>query len=177
MLDPSLLDEARREAKDLLKLERQVAVAKADYHFAIRRLHLAGGSLREIGAALGLSHQRVGQIVEVENRSWLRQQRGRDRAERLHCSFCGRSSTEVQKLVAGPRVHICNACIEQISDWLKAGDLSPNSGSVAVFPALTWARCSFCGKRPRNKRTLVGTAHSRICSQCVELAGQLATAG
>jgi ClpX C4-type zinc finger len=27
------------------------------------------------------------------------------------CSFCGKSNTEVDKLVAGPGVQICNACI------------------------------------------------------------------
>jgi hypothetical protein len=33
-------------------------------HRAVRRLHLSGASLRELGAALHLSHQRVHQIVE-----------------------------------------------------------------------------------------------------------------
>jgi hypothetical protein len=27
------------------------------------------------------------------------------------CSFCAKSSTEVDKLVAGPGVHICNECV------------------------------------------------------------------
>jgi hypothetical protein len=35
-----------------------------DYHHAIKKLHAAGGSLREIAEALELSHQRVHQIVE-----------------------------------------------------------------------------------------------------------------
>ena len=28
------------------------------------------------------------------------------------CSFCGKPSTEVDKLVAGPGVHICNECVD-----------------------------------------------------------------
>ena len=28
------------------------------------------------------------------------------------CSFCGKSNTEVEKLVAGPGVQICNECID-----------------------------------------------------------------
>jgi len=40
--------------------------ARIDLHHAIRRLHAAGGSLREIAEALGLSHQRVHQIVDTE---------------------------------------------------------------------------------------------------------------
>jgi len=30
----------------------------------------------------------------------------------LHCSFCGRSDAEVDRLVAGPGVHICDACVD-----------------------------------------------------------------
>jgi ATP-dependent Clp protease ATP-binding subunit ClpX len=31
---------------------------------------------------------------------------------RLKCSFCGRPDSEVAKLVAGPRVYICDRCVE-----------------------------------------------------------------
>lgn len=31
---------------------------------------------------------------------------------KLHCSFCGKSETEVAKLVAGPGVYICDSCVE-----------------------------------------------------------------
>ena len=30
---------------------------------------------------------------------------------KLHCSFCRKSETEVAKLVAGPRVYICDSCV------------------------------------------------------------------
>ena len=30
----------------------------------------------------------------------------------LHCSFCGKSQHDVRKLVAGPRVFICDECID-----------------------------------------------------------------
>jgi hypothetical protein len=29
----------------------------------------------------------------------------------IRCSFCGKSSSEVSKMVAGPGVHICNECV------------------------------------------------------------------
>jgi hypothetical protein len=32
-------------------------------------------------------------------------------AELLRCSFCGKPHTEVNRLVAGPGVHICNECV------------------------------------------------------------------
>jgi ATP-dependent Clp protease ATP-binding subunit ClpX len=30
----------------------------------------------------------------------------------LRCSFCGKNQDEIDKLVAGPAVHICNECID-----------------------------------------------------------------
>jgi uncharacterized protein (DUF983 family) len=30
---------------------------------------------------------------------------------RLACSFCGKSTGEVSKLVAGPKVYICDVCV------------------------------------------------------------------
>lgn len=35
------------------------------------------------------------------------------------CSFCGRNSNDVEKLVAGPRSFICSDCIELCADMLK----------------------------------------------------------
>src|SRR5262245_51535444 len=32
--------------------------------------------------------------------------------DKLRCSFCGKSQSEVKKLIAGPSVYICNGCID-----------------------------------------------------------------
>ena len=34
------------------------------------------------------------------------------------CSFCGKSHSEVKKLIAGPGVYICNECIDVCSNIL-----------------------------------------------------------
>ncbi len=34
-----------------------------------------------------------------------------ERKNDLHCSFCGKGQDEVQKLIAGPGVYICNECV------------------------------------------------------------------
>ena len=34
------------------------------------------------------------------------------RSSTLYCSFCGKSQHEVEKLVAGPRVFICDECTD-----------------------------------------------------------------
>ena len=63
-LDETTLNEARELRSRVLELQHDADRAKLDYHHAIRRLHAAGGSMREIAEALDLSHQRVHQIVE-----------------------------------------------------------------------------------------------------------------
>ena len=37
----------------------------------------------------------------------------------LYCSFCGKSQHEVRKLIAGPRVFICDECIELCNDIIR----------------------------------------------------------
>jgi hypothetical protein len=63
-LDEQILAEARDVRQRLVDLESQTAHARVDYHHAIKKLHAAGGSLREIADVLDLSHQRVHQIVD-----------------------------------------------------------------------------------------------------------------
>jgi ATP-dependent Clp protease ATP-binding subunit ClpX len=38
----------------------------------------------------------------------------------VHCSFCGKSQNEVRKLIAGPRVYICNECIDICNEIINA---------------------------------------------------------
>ena len=35
------------------------------------------------------------------------------------CSFCGKMQTEVKKIIAGPRVYICNECIELCNEIMQ----------------------------------------------------------
>ena len=63
-LDPTTLREARDSRDRMLEAQHELERARADYAHAIRKLHAEGGSLREISESLGLSHQRVHQIVE-----------------------------------------------------------------------------------------------------------------
>jgi Clp amino terminal domain, pathogenicity island component len=65
-LDEKILTEAKELHEKLLDLQHEEERARVDYQHAIRRLHAKGGSLREIADELGLSHQRVHQIVGEE---------------------------------------------------------------------------------------------------------------
>ena len=65
-LDPTILSTAQAARERLLERQHELERARADLNHEIRRLHAAGGSMREISEELGLSHQRVHQIVTDE---------------------------------------------------------------------------------------------------------------
>ena len=37
----------------------------------------------------------------------------------LHCSFCGKSASQVERLIAGPKVYICNECIQLCDEIIQ----------------------------------------------------------
>ncbi|OHX10699.1 ATP-dependent Clp protease ATP-binding subunit ClpX [Chromobacterium sphagni] len=49
----------------------------------------------------------------------------------LYCSFCGKSQHEVQRLIAGPQVFICNECVELCNDIIRE-ELEKGSSSEVV---------------------------------------------
>lgn len=59
---------------------------------------------------------------------------------RLSCSFCGKNETEVSKLVAGPRVYICDECVAVASRLM--GDDSHNDGETAKVEPTVWGKLS-----------------------------------
>jgi len=176
-LDKKLLSTCTQKAERLFEQEHALEQAKSDYHYAIRRLHLAGGSYREIAAALGMSHQRVSQIVNSDSRNWLRRWMNPESEEvRLACSFCKRPSHKVQKLVAGPQVYICDGCIQGAESTLDNG---ASAKKTTAFQLITNSikRCSFCAKKCDKQRKLVGNLNERICNQCLVMAREFAEQG
>ncbi|MEV6205725.1 ClpX C4-type zinc finger protein [Kitasatospora sp. NPDC051914] len=51
----------------------------------------------------------------------------------LQCSFCGKSDAEVDKLVSGPGVHICNQCVD-----LAASIVAEYRGGPVDLQMPTW---------------------------------------
>jgi hypothetical protein len=75
---------------------------------------------------------------------------------RLRCSFCGKDESEVLKLVAGPRVYICDACVAVAKRLMDAGaGDAPTRESVAPLRRrlLERARRLFGGGARRHSLT------------------------
>jgi ClpX C4-type zinc finger protein len=164
MLDAELLKKAKETSGLLTDAERAVLTARADYHTAIRRLHLAGGSLREIAEAMALSHQRIQQIVDEAGGSWwTRIWRTRSVKRDAICTFCGRPPSEVEKLVAGPDVYICDACVT------SAEAAAAGARGAGFEIAAARVRCSFCAKRSGPKCRVVTALQGNVCVECLRL--------
>jgi hypothetical protein len=183
-LDPELVREAERAKEQLALAQHAAERARADYHLAVRRLHAAGGSLREIAEALRLSHQRVHQIIEetAEPARWWRRRRQIMHGPAGPCSFCGRPREACEKLIAGPGVCICDRCVAQaVGLSVEAPVKGWAEGSMQLEASESAARCSFCGKDARHGVLLVasglagvpggkfGQDGARICDECLDL--------
>jgi hypothetical protein len=162
VLDEEMLKRAQAAGAQLAEAEKAAMLARAEYNTVLRRIHLGGASLREIAGALGLSHQRVQQIVDDAGGSWWKP-RTRDAV----CTFCGRPPSEVSKLVRGPNVFICDGCI-----GLAEHALSGVRGALALA-ASGKSSCSFCGKRRSDKKAMVIGPTSNVCDACIGLCRQI----
>ncbi|MGW0523782.1 ClpX C4-type zinc finger protein [Crossiella sp. NPDC003009] len=166
-LDESLLAATRAATRRWRAAQQATEDAKAEYQQAIRRLHLAGASLREIADALELSHQRVHQLVEAAGGTpgW----RPKKKSAGLACSFCGAPDAECGRLVAGPKVFICDGCVEQAQRVL-AGQPARLDRASGRFS------CSFCGKTAGEAGPLVAGPGVLICGGCVSFTAEVVAA-
>ena len=183
-MDETLLAEARQAQERLIDAERDADVARADFHRAVRRLHLHGASLRELASGLGLSHQRVHQIVEAAggSRRWVRRDRVRPDPGLLVCTFCGKDQKQVKKLIAGPSIYICDHCVDLAMVVISDGQ--PVTTQIAELTAGPGdeprTQCSFCGKRRDQVAGLVVSsvqterkAPATICTECLDLCTEI----
>src|SRR5687767_8197395 len=159
MLDRSMvikrteLEQTKLAKETLEAAELAAEKARSAYHASIGQLATTGATVREIGSALGMSHQRVHQILGT-----------------LCCSFCGTPRESARRLISGPRVFICDVCI------LRARAAVRDQPAEGFVRGAAKASCDFCGLRvgegwlKRNRpSTIVSARDHRICNKCVEL--------
>lgn len=169
-VDERLAAQAREAAQRIIERQHDLDGARADFQRSVRALYLGGGSLREIADVLGLSHQRVHQLLDLP----VDRERGHRRGV-PNCSFCARGQTGVRKLICGPnQVAICDDCV-----GLAAGVAehhAPASDSRAVVVPRADGTCSFCGKDADTGGGLAGGENAVICGECLTLCREILAA-
>jgi len=165
-------------------MQRDAEQARVAYQHLIRRLHADGATMREIADALGLSYQRVHQIVDVSTGKGA----VKSSKSRGCCAFCGAARSEIREVVAGPGLLICDRCVNLADEVLAEQREHTNDRTLltVVDARSPKARCNFCGKRRDQvdamadapQRPCVGKYvrrdHGvRICRDCLTLCGEI----
>jgi hypothetical protein len=184
-VDETLLLEATRARERCVESQHQADRAQVSYQHAIRRLHASGASLREIADALGLSYQRVHQIVDPSSGKGAL----KNRPGGATCAFCGREKPGAARLIAGPGLCICERCVDLAGEVLAEDQerCDERTRIANVSRADAAARCGFCGRRRRHvegmaeapTRPPVGKGAQRrrrgvrICAACLSLCREI----
>jgi ClpX C4-type zinc finger len=165
-LDPELLARVEDAQAKMRTAEHDLTVANATFALALRQLNLAGGSVRDIARKVGLSHQRVAQLIEAvgDGRGWKRSGK---KPVVLACSFCDRTQQEVRKLIAGPGVYICDSCVS------IAGPVTRSATADPPFAIGAGSQCRFCGKWPRPDLLVATDQSFSICGECLDLCDEI----
>lgn len=150
-------------SKKVLELARHEA--KRDHSPHVRSEHVLLGLAREgkgVGAAI-LTQLGVG-YDDLRKRL--------DRVA-LACSFCERSGLDVDHLVAGPGVFICERCITDATQVATRPDEPLHAPMTVVPPDQQTAACSFCGKKPSDVDHLVSAPNASVCGDCLALCREI----
>lgn len=182
-VDEKLLAEARQAQERLIQVEHETEAARAEFHRAVHRLVSHGARPRDVAAALGLSGRQLHQIVQQAGGF---EAEGRDTPPDtgLDCTFCGRSQYKVRKLIAGPSVYICDACVELARGVVGSGSAaSTRLGPMhAVADRDRPVRCRFCGKHRDQVSGLAAmsaetgdesSGPATICNECLSLCTEI----
>jgi len=91
----------------------------------------------------------------------------------LACSFCGKTSEQVRRLIAGPRVYICDECVDLCNEIIER-EVERESGAgrppaAAAVAVNLLATCVLC-RLPKPNDELVGIPdRGFICAVCAQL--------
>jgi len=95
----------------------------------------------------------------------------------MRCSFCNKPDSDVRKLIAGPKVFICDECVElcvtiivndeQLKNRSEAEDADLRRRAAAAFQVKRGA-CSLCGtSKPLLELLPIGD-RGVLCGDCTD---------
>jgi ATP-dependent Clp protease ATP-binding subunit ClpA len=110
--------EAREALQRAAAIAQQAGRSDVGTEHLLAALALVPGSrARRVLSHLGVSIAAIKKEVDCYVGPGKQRRRKRGKAD-LACSFCGKSQKQVKKLIAGPRVSICDECIDLCNEIL-----------------------------------------------------------
>jgi hypothetical protein len=102
---------------------------------------------------------------------WWRKTRTEAERKVLRCAFCDKLQHKVQELIAGPRVFICNECVEVCNDILADARRFTGGGPRPEDP-LAWPNaipCTLCHVRLQpDDGIIIADNRGTLCIDCVK---------
>jgi hypothetical protein len=94
--------------------------------------------------------------------AWETRENGKERAMKrgrghYSCSFCGKPKDQVRRLIAGPGVYICNACVALCNEIIAQDEHTPPAAQGAEP-----GRTGECGTTPWWQRLLGWTRQASM---------------
>lgn len=123
--------------------------------------------LKKLVSALETSFRRSYFENQAESRL------GDTNSEALTCSFCGKDPEEIEQLIAGPSVYICDECVDLCNDILgEELDASESIDGEVEAHLLNDDRirvCVLCAKpRSLDDVVYIPAIKHYFCTECVE---------
>ena len=98
--------------------------------------------------------------------------------ENQTCSFCFAQGSVVEKLIVGRDINICSRCIDRYV--LADGDASRLRDGESFLEEpneMNESRrsfsCCFCGKYPRDVKSILVSGEANLCNECLELCDEI----
>ena len=99
----------------------------------------------------------------------------------LRCSFCNKTQNDVRKLIAGPKVYICDECVRVCLEIMEEDDQAAAEGSPqreerdhgTGGARVVW--CSLCRLPTTTSDALLVENRGVLCSGCVAAVEAAAT--
>jgi hypothetical protein len=86
---------------------------------------------------------------------------------RFECGFCGKKQDEVDRIVGGPRGHICDQCVADLLSYCENG--ATRAETNPERPGAESPGCSFCGKAWEEAQIAISKAGGAICIACLKI--------
>ena len=107
---------------------------------------------------------------------WWRKKTDHLEQKVLRCSFCNKWQHDVERLIAGPKIFICDECVEVCNDIIaddkRVSKPAGAAGGAKADEPLSWPseiHCALCHTaiRPVDGIDIAGN-RGRLCTDCVK---------